>query len=55
MTPARMSSRLVEVALRKESVDRNSLYGLGWEVQIVALRKESVDRNGRTNGTRIYC
>ncbi len=36
----------LDVALRKESVDRNIVLrpmGLGWEV--VALRKESVDRN----------
>ena len=34
------------VALRKESVDRNSLCGPGArQLQNVALRKESVDRN----------
>ena len=33
------------VALRKESVDRNSNYGRIHNVEIVALRKESVDRN----------
>ena len=34
-----------EVALRKESVDRNSIGPLIFNVQPVALRKESVDRN----------
>ena len=35
-----------KVALRKESVDRNSLCGPGArQLQNVALRKESVDRN----------
>ena len=33
------------VALRKESVDRNSLYEGGVTLGVVALRKESVDRN----------
>ena len=33
------------VALRKESVDRNSLVFVGAPVGSVALRKESVDRN----------
>ena len=34
------------VALRKESVDRNDLDGVGLaELRNVALRKESVDRN----------
>ena len=35
-----------EVALRKESVDRNSVLGCSWLFGLVALRKESVDRNG---------
>ena len=35
----------VEVALRKESVDRNLTAPLMKSVQPVALRKESVDRN----------
>ena len=36
----------IPVALRKESVDRNALGGLGGAApQGVALRKESVDRN----------
>ena len=34
-----------EVALRKESVDRNRLSSISSCVGIVALRKESVDRN----------
>ena len=33
------------VALRKESVDRNSIAPASMRVSIVALRKESVDRN----------
>ena len=34
------------VALRKESVDRNTLAGFSFSpVRSVALRKESVDRN----------
>ena len=34
-----------KVALRKESVDRNSCYLDNIEITEVALRKESVDRN----------
>ena len=34
-----------QVALRKESVDRNIIGPLIFSVQPVALRKESVDRN----------
>ena len=34
-----------EVALRKESVDRNVLSGIKKRYYEVALRKESVDRN----------
>ena len=34
-----------EVALRKESVDRNMLYDTSSLMKCVALRKESVDRN----------
>ena len=33
------------VALRKESVDRNSMTMVRYRRQVVALRKESVDRN----------
>ncbi len=33
------------VALRKESVDRNSVVGCHADLYLVALRKESVDRN----------
>ena len=36
---------LPPVALRKESVDRNTARGIGGQHVIVALRKESVDRN----------
>ena len=36
---------LVCVALRKESVDRNSTGSASFRACIVALRKESVDRN----------
>ena len=39
------SSTVDSVALRKESVDRNCLGGLGARPPGVALRKESVDRN----------
>ena len=34
-----------EVALRKESVDRNGMDAISAHRQSVALRKESVDRN----------
>ena len=34
-----------KVALRKESVDRNSAPRIGKTIKYVALRKESVDRN----------
>ena len=37
------------VALRKESVDRNSIVSASIKVSIVALRKESVDRNNNTS------
>ena len=39
------SATPTKVALRKESVDRNALGGLGGAAPQVALRKESVDRN----------
>ena len=35
-----------DVALRKESVDRNDVIRPAIDVFLVALRKESVDRNG---------
>ena len=35
----------MQVALRKESVDRNDFFGQCFAHYIVALRKESVDRN----------
>ena len=35
----------VSVALRKESVDRNSFQTNNFKLASVALRKESVDRN----------
>ena len=38
-------NRTAKVALRKESVDRNSIALASIKVSIVALRKESVDRN----------
>ena len=41
-----MQSRFA-VALRKESVDRNSDKDADWVRVYVALRKESVDRNFR--------
>ncbi len=37
----------VNVALRKESVDRNFIGCIDRAINIVALRKESVDRNSR--------
>ena len=40
---------LVTVALRKESVDRNSIFPGSWILAPVALRKESVDRNHDLN------
>ena len=40
------------VALRKESVDRNSTALASMRVSIVALRKESVDRNMGVGTTR---
>ena len=36
-----------EVALRKESVDRNVIAPNSREEPLVALRKESVDRNAK--------
>ena len=36
---------MMPVALRKESVDRNSIVLASFRACIVALRKESVDRN----------
>ena len=36
---------IIDVALRKESVDRNSIQYLSSSFSCVALRKESVDRN----------
>ena len=42
------------VALRKESVDRNST-GILWVFGFyVALRKESVDRNIESNGSQTF-
>ena len=38
------------VALRKESVDRNTESSLTEEINKVALRKESVDRNQQNVG-----
>ena len=38
---------LTYVALRKESVDRNSCFWCNLNLYEVALRKESVDRNGK--------
>ena len=44
---------LSPVALRKESVDRNFLWGrMDLEITPVALRKESVDRNSTRPGVR---
>ena len=41
------------VALRKESVDRNSIALVSMRVSIVALRKESVDRNCKIRASLI--
>ena len=38
-------NRFTQVALRKESVDRNGMEINGVSYDVVALRKESVDRN----------
>ena len=38
--------KALEVALRKESVDRNRGLRFAFRKSLVALRKESVDRNG---------
>ena len=44
------TSRLLNVALRKESVDRNHVRSFtSKDKNTVALRKESVDRNGCGN------
>ena len=43
---------LTYVALRKESVDRNSTGPVSLMVIIVALRKESVDRNSGIASSR---
>ena len=45
MQVVKLTFALQEVALRKESVDRNSFYVEFTILQMVALRKESVDRN----------
>ena len=46
----------VLVALRKESVDRNSMLVIGISAGVVALRKESVDRNTLTAcGLGVLC
>ena len=43
----------VRVALRKESVDRNSIALASFRACIVALRKESVDRNTNPGSTTL--
>ena len=45
ISPALHDRRRGEVALRKESVDRNRAKKAGGTYKYVALRKESVDRN----------
>ena len=42
------------VALRKESVDRNSLTTVLHWYHIVALRKESVDRNAKQDHVPVH-
>ena len=46
MSGSRLSIPVVDVALRKESVDRNKIIKINKILNLpVALRKESVDRN----------
>ena len=42
-----------QVALRKESVDRNAIFSCALLLLAVALRKESVDRNLIIGGIRV--
>ena len=49
-----MLSYYQDVALRKESVDRNFRLVVGSLGMIVALRKESVDRNSRGTNTILF-
>ena len=44
-TPTASRRKTTDVALRKESVDRNSYWNISSALPRVALRKESVDRN----------
>ena len=46
---------LIQVALRKESVDRNILPTPTSQTSSVALRKESVDRNSSARFARSAC
>ena len=50
-----MSAQRTTVALRKESVDRNSWAARARVAQYVALRKESVDRNVINADFAILC
>ena len=45
----------LSVALRKESVDRNSIASASFRACAVALRKESVDRNKAFPGFLVGC
>ena len=53
ITSSREKQMYPDVALRKESVDRNLVSGINRTVNIVALRKESVDRNPLVAGSLI--
>ena len=46
--------RGLPVALRKESVDRNSTISATFKRDFVALRKESVDRNAELEEVKHY-
>ena len=53
MDAEKVEKALHNVALRKESVDRNDIHtGANYETLQVALRKESVDRNKMIYTTR---
>ena len=51
MKSRRNKNPMLKVALRKESVDRNTQPVRKILVSVVALRKESVDRNNAMNMT----
>ena len=54
-TPAPSRRKTTDVALRKESVDRNINAVVSYNIkETVALRKESVDRNTGDSVLRIF-